>query len=557
MISDWSSSKAVTIGTPTETISTPDTPSGPSSGNTNTSYTYSTGGSTSSLGHSLEYRFDWDDGSYSDWSSSTSASNSWSSAGTYYVKAQARCASHTSVMSGWSGSKDVTITVIVSPPVVSNPDPSDGATVAAGASGQLLRVTAPGATSGTFYYDDDSAISYSAAATVSGDYLEVTIPYVSGEMTDNGTNYWYVEATNSVGTTRYPSSGSLQFTVGGGLVITDIAIVNPDYYRIVKFGNLRGECSNPKYYSIAYATHDDADPFDPNTWHGVGAQSDFIGTVLSEAGYSVDYFTQDGFTAADISIYDLVIVQDPLESNFKAFDKSVETTLPDLLEKTTSQSFNDKLRNYFNDGGKIILVGDAVRLLENAATPGRYTLDFGKTINADEVSNTQSNPSSCVPAKWLFIRGNPFCGRDRTGSGAYTVESSSLLSAGAKLSDLSFFDGNDLPHALTWSNTVYYPSDGVSLLDIRVQGTGEYVLIGSTCSPPEYTVTVDDVLSHFMGYTEYNGKKIFYIGSDTYFDYDFINYQGTWHAGQYLEMKHIITDQGKQAIVKLVEHMGN
>lgn len=337
----------------------------------------------------------------------------------------------------------------------------------------------------------------------------------------------------------------------------NIAIVNPDHYRIVKFGVLHSNCSDlstAKYYSTAYATVDDADYFDPSSWHGVGGQPDFIGAVLSEAGYAVEYFTQESFTAADISTYDLVIVQDPLDSNFKAFDKSVETTLPDLLEKTTSQSFNEKLRNYFNNGGKIILVGDAVKLLGSAPAPGKYTLDFSKTINVDEVANTQSQPSSCVPAKWLFIRGNPFCGHDRTGSGTHTVETSQLLSAGAKLSDITFFDGNDLPRSQTWSNTVYYPIDGISLLDVRVQGAGEYVLIGSTCSPPEYTVTVDDVLSHFMGYTEYNGKKIFYIGSDTYFDYDFIDYNGTWHAGQYLEMKHIITEQGKQAIVDLVNY---
>ncbi|MEE9162952.1 MAG: Ig-like domain-containing protein, partial [Candidatus Neomarinimicrobiota bacterium] len=94
-----------------ETISrTPNTPSGSSSGTINTPYTYSTGGSSSNAGHSLEYRFDWGGSSYSIWSSSTSASHAWSSAGTYSVKAQARCATHPSVVSNWSSSKTVTIT---------------------------------------------------------------------------------------------------------------------------------------------------------------------------------------------------------------------------------------------------------------------------------------------------------------------------------------------------------------------------------------------------------------------------------------------------------------
>jgi hypothetical protein len=70
---------------------------------------FSTGGSTCSQGHSVQYRFDWGDGNYSNWSSSTSSSYSYSSAGTYQVKAQARCASDTSVVSSWSPPHAVTI----------------------------------------------------------------------------------------------------------------------------------------------------------------------------------------------------------------------------------------------------------------------------------------------------------------------------------------------------------------------------------------------------------------------------------------------------------------
>ncbi len=55
---------SVTIGE--ETISTPNTPSGPSDGDIGESLTYSTGGASSSEGHSIQYHFDWGDGSYSD-----------------------------------------------------------------------------------------------------------------------------------------------------------------------------------------------------------------------------------------------------------------------------------------------------------------------------------------------------------------------------------------------------------------------------------------------------------------------------------------------------------
>ena len=108
VVSSWSGTLSVTI-TPAETVSTPSTPSGTTSGNTGISYTYSTGGASSNLGHSLEYRFDWGDGTYSNWSSSTSASKSWSSAGTYSVRAQARCATHTSVVSSWSSGLSVNV----------------------------------------------------------------------------------------------------------------------------------------------------------------------------------------------------------------------------------------------------------------------------------------------------------------------------------------------------------------------------------------------------------------------------------------------------------------
>jgi hypothetical protein len=99
----------ITTTTP-ESVSTPSTPTGSTSGTTGTTYTYSTGGASSNLGHPVEYRFDWGDGTYSNWSSSASASKSWSSAGNYGVKAQARCASDTSVISSWSGALTVTIT---------------------------------------------------------------------------------------------------------------------------------------------------------------------------------------------------------------------------------------------------------------------------------------------------------------------------------------------------------------------------------------------------------------------------------------------------------------
>jgi predicted secreted Zn-dependent protease len=112
-----------------------------------------------------------------------------------------------------TGQMSFTVTPSGNIPVVSEPNPTDGATVTEGASGQVLKIKAVGATSGRVYYDDDAYISFSKAATVNGDYLEVTIPYTRGRMKNNGTNYWYIKATNNAGDTRYPSSGNMSFTV--------------------------------------------------------------------------------------------------------------------------------------------------------------------------------------------------------------------------------------------------------------------------------------------------------------------------------------------------------
>ena len=110
VISGWSSGLLVNISGPTETVSTPHTPSGSTSGTTGTSYHYSTGGSSSSLDHDIEYQFDWkgDGSDLSSWGSATQT-KTWTATDTYNVRARARCATDTSVVSNWSNPLTVTI----------------------------------------------------------------------------------------------------------------------------------------------------------------------------------------------------------------------------------------------------------------------------------------------------------------------------------------------------------------------------------------------------------------------------------------------------------------
>lgn len=83
---------------PEETISKPGTPTGEINPVENISYAYATSGAESNLGHTVEYQFDWDASGahdYSAWSTSTSASHSWSSTGERQIRVTARCQTHT------------------------------------------------------------------------------------------------------------------------------------------------------------------------------------------------------------------------------------------------------------------------------------------------------------------------------------------------------------------------------------------------------------------------------------------------------------------------------
>jgi len=97
-------------GASVPTVSVPATPAGPASGLAGPSLAYVTGGSTSSLGGGVEYRFDWGDGNLSGWDANTEAAHAWSATGLFAVAAQARSAVSADVVSAWSGALPVWIT---------------------------------------------------------------------------------------------------------------------------------------------------------------------------------------------------------------------------------------------------------------------------------------------------------------------------------------------------------------------------------------------------------------------------------------------------------------
>jgi len=96
-----------------EYLTTPARPAGPVTGRVGVGSTYSTGGSMASLpGHGIQYRLVWGDGSVSGWLpvGTTSASKNWVAAGEFWVKAEARCATHREVLAPESEWLLVTVT---------------------------------------------------------------------------------------------------------------------------------------------------------------------------------------------------------------------------------------------------------------------------------------------------------------------------------------------------------------------------------------------------------------------------------------------------------------
>gem|GEM_PF-5648380 len=333
-----------------------------------------------------------------------------------------------------------------------------------------------------------------------------------------------------------------------------IGIVNPDTMRVIPFGH---GLTDTTYSSLADGIinncHDDSTCEgwqDPNAWSEVGTRSDFIGQVLSDSGYTVDYFSARNFPEVSSSPYDLVIVQDPMTQNLRSFNKdSVDATLPDLLDHVTDTEFLDSLKAYFNNGGNLLLVGDAVELLED----GTNRLNFGKQVQHSLPNHSLDTAHSLLPENWLFTRGQPFCCNNRTASGQYVAMNSPLTPEDSVLSSIGLYDRYDLGPAFIWPEVVYHPVNSTSLLDIRMSGSGEYVLEGGTCQPPEYQVSMDDTLSHYMGYTTYQSRRIYYIGSHSFFNFHLENYQGNQHCTGVKEISHTLSTFGRQAIVNLVE----
>jgi len=98
--------ESVTIGE--HVVSTPDQPTGEADGLIDTSYEYCTDGSTCTQGHTVQYVFDWGDGTANSGLVDSCASHTYTATGNYDVRAMARCTEGEE--SGWSTVLSVSIT---------------------------------------------------------------------------------------------------------------------------------------------------------------------------------------------------------------------------------------------------------------------------------------------------------------------------------------------------------------------------------------------------------------------------------------------------------------
>ena len=105
------SSATINLKPVPEEISTPAPPAGPASGATGILYQFTASGAVSSIGHEVQYSFNWGDGTFSGWTPHgvTTSFHTWNSPGTYIVRVMASCINDTGVVSTISGGLTVTI----------------------------------------------------------------------------------------------------------------------------------------------------------------------------------------------------------------------------------------------------------------------------------------------------------------------------------------------------------------------------------------------------------------------------------------------------------------
>ena len=259
---------------------TPSTPSGPTSGQSGQSYTYSTS-ATDPESNNVYYWFDWDDSTNSGWvgpytsGQTGSASHSWSSDGTYDIKAKAKDIHNEE--SGWSPTLTVTITTNNPPNTPSNPSPANGAT-GVDVNADLSWTGGDPDSGDTVTYDVYFEAGDSTPdVLVSNDQSGTT--YDPGTMDYNTHYYWKIIATDNHGaSTNGPVWNFVTTTLPNDPPNIPSTPTGPNSLMVGEYGTYSTKATDPDGDKVQYK-------FD---W-GDGTQSDWTSLVPSGTTGSKDY----------------------------------------------------------------------------------------------------------------------------------------------------------------------------------------------------------------------------------------------------------------------------
>ena len=209
VLADYNNGLVVLYNVQSEAVSPPAIPTGPNKGLINITYSYSFGGSLSSMNHPVQYFVDWGDGTNSGWLpvGTSIASKTWTAGGTYSIKVQARCANHITVISTWSDALSVQINSV-------------GIAVSAPNGGE---VWAPGSTQTIRWIYAGNPGTYVKIELLKGGVLNRTI--TSRVSTKNGSYQWRISSRQTLGndyririTSRsnssYTDTSDADFTIG-------------------------------------------------------------------------------------------------------------------------------------------------------------------------------------------------------------------------------------------------------------------------------------------------------------------------------------------------------
>jgi outer membrane protein assembly factor BamB len=233
--SGWSSGHSITISIPNRAPNTPSKPSGISTGFVDSTYSFSTL-TTDPDGDNVAYKFDWGDGTYSNWSNYVSSGNivsmdhSYSSGGTYYVKTKAK--DQDGAESGWSSEDSINIFVkslekwsfLTGGPILSSPAIGSDGTIYVGSEDSNLYAINPDGTQ-NWAFPTEGFVSSSPAIGSDGTIYVGSSDDNLYAINPNGTEEWAFSTGGDVHCS--PAIGS-DGTIYVGCLDRNVYAINPD-----------------------------------------------------------------------------------------------------------------------------------------------------------------------------------------------------------------------------------------------------------------------------------------------------------------------------------------